>query len=641
VFGFVAAHLDAIDTWRAMEHRVDDLKGYHVAAVKCARVCYLLATSRKSRAYSHARAVLQLPPFGGTGTKDKVWQPYMRDNTLVTLALLRFDMDACLGSSPTFACLHRMSTKLWAMSLNPTDTKAVEHAITCLVPKACTPAGKHIVSIMSRWYKRKKDLFFMYHAAAAATAVDITLPTCDASSSKCVGTIISDVVDGIFARRLTPMIDDGICDVHTAKGRARGKTPVDFALLGARVENEDPSLHNAACIAAYVILKLANEDGRSKTAGELHALVAAAMPALEDCLSRDVVEVIARATARPASVHAAPLTTLKRGAEACMPPSQKTGETGPCVASRKVRKTNGVDAAYIQQLCAGLEVPYHSSLSSRCKAAIAGALIGQRITSLGKPMVYIGKTGTDGAGVVVKGPYTGNDRLSNVLMYTAAIRAIGNVVDMPTMLPILAVEHDALAGHVYLTYTNVLKLDAVPVQRTGDDESLERNRCITIVDRRAYDRRLSALESRDVAATTPGIRIMAMQHLYMRYIVGAGDSGLHNILVPDVDNECKPAMDVVGVDVDDARSETGTPVTDMNSLLQLRSPAATFANYAKLVAFMRPITEDELTRAIAPVVQAAHAALGTACAHGAVATLSAEYVLRRLRVANTILGFDV
>ena len=59
------------------------------------------------------------------------------------------------------------------------------------------------------------------------------------------------------------MVSECMVDVHTAKGRGKGMSPVEFALQGARVAGEVPALVDLKCQLGYVLTKVANACGRA------------------------------------------------------------------------------------------------------------------------------------------------------------------------------------------------------------------------------------------------------------------------------------------------------------------------------------------------------------------------------------------
>jgi hypothetical protein len=404
--------------------------------------------------------------------------------------------------------------------------------IQALIPRFETRQGAAVAQVMNKWFKHKKDLFMLYNAMAAACSRSVPLRYHVGSMPD--GASVVAAVASVFQQELIPKVDDCIRDVHTAAGRAAGRTPIDFATQGAQVANEHAVLHDAALVAAYVLLKLVNADGVKKSVRDVQHVAVQSMQYLKLHLPADVMAVLECALLRaqkpdPGSTGSggsanASLTPIKpkiartvktdkrrvlvrERAEVSAAEEAGTGcdgdghevddDDGGGKGGKKRRRTTSsaaLDTKYVALLCRGLSIPCTTDgLGAAAESAVCDGMVGQRVTSRGKPMVYIGRSGTAGAGLVVKGPYTTTDRAANVLVFTELVRAIDVAADVLTMLPIQSVgivsgerlgggddgASDGKAG-VYFVYANVLTYGRAQTVTTGSDEKLERNRCITI-----------------------------------------------------------------------------------------------------------------------------------------------------------------
>ena len=286
--------------------------------------------------------------------------------------------------------------------------------------------------------------------------------------------------------------------------------------------------------------------------------------------------------------------------------AEERGDADDEAQERKLDDAVDGTSESLPELCGRVGVAVSTTLSDVTTAAIAANVVAQKLTAKDKPQVFLSERGA--GGVVVKGPYQpGSSRAVHVLVATAALRALEARLGVCTVPPIVRAEFD-VDGRMYLVYTNVLAHTGLRVVSAGSDEKIPRNRGAAVADRTSYDRRLSALEACQASAVSDDVRVAALQHLYARYVIGVGDTGLYNVLVPDGGGAGDGAV-VVGVDFDDVRGDGsgsgGGGAKDPWRMLMQRPPAAAVAaRYQPLVGRVKVAGSVDVGVALAGLVAA-------------------------------------
>lgn len=277
VYAVMEAHLRRVEAWRAADC---PLPGFHAACSSVAQICALLASAPKSRAFSEFRAVLQLPPYVGTGSADSAWRPHMRANAETVVALCGIDFGDVSARIPLFQTLVAFRDALTAARYNPAraDESEMLSVMKRFVEARCG-ANASVRAVLMQWYAVRKDPAILY-AAIGACFKPIGLgaplvPPAPEAVRACMASFFSLCPEGPSVAIVT----EDMVDVHTAKGRAKGRSPVDFAIRGAAVVGGDPALHDDRCQLAYILAKVANQTGRAVTREEL-VDVCASHPAL-------------------------------------------------------------------------------------------------------------------------------------------------------------------------------------------------------------------------------------------------------------------------------------------------------------------------------------------------------------------------
>lgn len=162
LFPRIDVELCAIEEWRKGGA---GLSGFTAAAHRVGAIAALLAASPKSRSFSHFRAVLHLPMYTGTGTKDSTWQPYMRAHAAALSRLFGVE-DTVLGARiPLFATLKAFQQHLIRIGFNPAtaDEGRTLEVMKVFVETKCgaAPAMK---TLLLRWFKDKQDATILYQA---------------------------------------------------------------------------------------------------------------------------------------------------------------------------------------------------------------------------------------------------------------------------------------------------------------------------------------------------------------------------------------------------------------------------------------------------------------------------------------------
>jgi hypothetical protein len=191
-----------------------------------------------------------------------------------------------------------------------------------------------------------------------------------------------------------------------------------------------------------------------------------------------------------------------------------------------------------------VEVPI-CELSAQKISEIKDAPRGQLRTAIYKKPNYIVQD------LVFKGPYTSDKdflRLMKNLRYTYAIELLEAALQL----------HEWQMGSLrwvylgcgsdnqyYLVAPNVGKWKNIPRQRVNS--GLETN--VEVVPRGEAVDRVSDIEK--TGLLTDHIKAATLQHLYLRFLLGIGDSGTHNVLIRE-DSDSTGRL-IAGIDLEERR----------------------------------------------------------------------------------------
>jgi hypothetical protein len=182
-------------------------------------------------------------------------------------------------------------------------------------------------------------------------------------------------------------------------------------------------------------------------------------------------------------------------------------------------------------------------LSTRAMTKVNSAPQAQKRTATYKKAVYIVEA------LVFKGPYACDDpRLMNNLKCTYAIQLLEAVLQLPEwQRGSLQWEYIGCwdGNQYYLVAQNVGNWENISPKPAKS--GLNPN--AMIVPREMHVMRVSEFEGK--ALLTDDMKLAALQHLYLRYILGIGDSGTHNVLIrKDYDSTGRL---IAGIDLEDKR----------------------------------------------------------------------------------------
>jgi hypothetical protein len=183
-------------------------------------------------------------------------------------------------------------------------------------------------------------------------------------------------------------------------------------------------------------------------------------------------------------------------------------------------------------------------LSAEAMIKVNSAPQGQSRTSGRKKAVKIVED------LVFKGPFTSNAQmLINNLSYTYAVELLEMALQLPEwQRGSLRWEYLGCWNNnqYYLAAPNVGKWDNIPSDLVNT--RIEKN--VKVVPRGCHVNRISDIEENGLL--TDDIKSAALQHLYLRFLLGIGDSGTHNVLVRQ--NKSSTGRLIAGIDLEDRRS---------------------------------------------------------------------------------------
>lgn len=198
----------------------------------------------------------------------------------------------------------------------------------------------------------------------------------------------------------------------------------------------------------------------------------------------------------------------------------------------------------LQSLSYKVGVPIQK-LSKNVIDQIKAAPQAQKRTSQFKKAVYV----VDNQ--VYKGPYVCDDhKLLKNLSYTFALHVLEEALELPLWRR-AALQWTCIGFSVddqcYLVAPNVGKHWDIPFVLLTT--KLEGN--VQVVPRGGFVSRVSDVEKN--GQLTDDIKLAALQHLYLRFLLGIGDSGTHNILIRQNSNHTGRL--VAGIDLEEQRKK--------------------------------------------------------------------------------------
>ena len=183
-------------------------------------------------------------------------------------------------------------------------------------------------------------------------------------------------------------------------------------------------------------------------------------------------------------------------------------------------------------------------LSAETMTKILSAPQGQKRTARFKKAVKI-----DG-NLVFKGPYRCDDpKLMNNLKYTYAIELLETILQLPEwQRGSLRWEYIGYGdeNQNYLVAPNVGKHENIPFERVTT--KIETN--VKVIPRGGHVERVSDIEG--TGRLTDNIKLAALQHLYLRFLLDVGDSMTQNVLIRE---DChRNGRLIAGVDLEEIRA---------------------------------------------------------------------------------------
>jgi hypothetical protein len=167
----------------------------------------------------------------------------------------------------------------------------------------------------------------------------------------------------------------------------------------------------------------------------------------------------------------------------------------------------------------------------------------QRKTAKYKKAVYIVED------LVFKGPYNHHDQgLMKNLRFNYAIKLLETALELPEwQRSCLPWEFLGNGGNnqYYLAAANVGKWKNIPFELVTT--KIETN--VKVVPRGEAVQRVSDVEGTE--QLTEDIKVAALQHLYLRFLLDMGDSGTHNVLVRE--DYHRTGRLIAGIDLEEAR----------------------------------------------------------------------------------------
>jgi hypothetical protein len=228
-----------------------------------------LAESRKSRLTSHARAVFANPDgrviARSFGIVEPVETPIDKlpagrypQERKETPHLYQGNLDIALAGKSDTAI--RWAHELGGCELvvprerSKNGSRAVWESILDASRRSCAAVQK-AVSTLHKWFREMPDCREgPAFAACAILILNRELPPDDKTSEESL--VAKDKVDVLYATCPPLTLDDFCVDKHTAKGRAEGKDSVDFALVGARINNVAPWAYSETYEKVYLELRV-------------------------------------------------------------------------------------------------------------------------------------------------------------------------------------------------------------------------------------------------------------------------------------------------------------------------------------------------------------------------------------------------
>ena len=113
---------------------------------------------------------------------------------------------------------------------------------------------------------------------------------------------------------------------------------------------------------------------------------------------------------------------------------------------------------------------------------------------------------------------------------------------------------------------------------------------VLVVPRRAAVDRVSDMEKTE--GLTAEVKRAALQHLYLRYLLGIGDSGTHNVLVREARDGTGRL--IAGIDLEETRARRGASEWRMDHLFKKGPSKRQVELYLPAVSGIKPLSPGQL-----------------------------------------------
>ena len=393
-----------------------------------------------------------------------------------------------------------------------------------------SPSIKNIVHINLEWFRTSTQKeYWIYLLNSIKICMGETDYTTHASISD---PDISDtyIEQLLLSHLTTPMILDDYCfDQHTKRGRKAARGHVYFSKIGSKVSNEDTSVV-MLYKDIYQDIKILSDTGELPVA-----------PIPTDHINQ--WENILSLNTHIGSVGKSARKTIK-------------------IRRKKTHKsaTKSQEAIRSKTITELLEYYTITELTKEEHKIIIKFPQGQKLTSSSKKSVFIGKTH------VYKGPFNlDGKKLLNNIRFTRALKLLEKISAIPPRnRSLLEFNIKHLAGYYYLVYKNIANISSDAHIDTITTRVISKSAASLATDLdetapsevvhiypRGIINRISDIIKIHPSKFTDEIKIATLQHLYFRYLLNVGDSGVHNVLYRE-DGSVKL---VAGVDMEEIRTK--------------------------------------------------------------------------------------
>lgn len=422
---------------------------------------------------------------------------------------------------------------------------------------------KRVVAINLEWFKtssQKEYWIYLFNS------IKICLGETDYSSQPSIND--PDISDGDIENMLlshlttTFILDDYCFDQHTKRGRQAGRSHIYFSKIGSKVLNESPNV--------IKIYKDIYQD----------------------------IKILAETGDLP--LNPVPIDHLHQWSHMQKPHRSRPIRPKIIKIRRKKPKNVARDHSVIKvkNILELLDYYTFTELTKEEYHTIIKLPQGQKLTSSSKKSVFIGSEN------VYKGPFHLNGKkLVNNIKFTIGLKLLEEVANIPIKKQSLLnfnIKH--LSGYYYLVYKNIAKilpedrLDTVSTRVISKSAKLLACELgetppgeIVSIYPRGIINRISDIIKLHPTKFTDEIKIATLQHLYFRYLLNVGDSGVHNILYRE-DGSSKL---IAGIDMEEIRTkDQGT--TKITYLFNSAGFNKTVQRFKSHVADISVISKDSL-----------------------------------------------